>query len=324
MEACLYPTQMVHRLIKDPWLVLRVLLSIGVGIAFAFWDRSNLDQVKISESMVESDVLVDALSPLHELFAANPTRVPVVSAHILVFIYLFVISQFGIYIHTGDFIFPSVLLSWACALGLTRLTTLPLSSTAIRYNQGTWFFLERFVTDTTVSWHLMMLLLAVYSVCRAYPYLPTYALSAAVITMTCIYLLATRNAYTLSLIIAVFCAGVGIAGQMYLTARYTKYVERRNYERMGDVPEDVEMPQNEIRLAEELANHFTEDQDHEVEEEEEIKLEQNDMDTTTMDMPSGRLQFAQSHGEIELDEEDDDNDDGEQRRADEDPALKLP
>lgn len=273
----MYPHRMVHRLLRDPWLVVRVLLCIGVFVAFAFWDRSNLDQTEVSESAVKGDKLVAAMDWLHEIFANNPTRVPVVSAHILVFVYLFVLVQFAIYIQTGDFIFPAVLVAWLLALLITWLSPQPISATAIRYNQGAWFVLERFVTDTTVSWHVMMLILAIDSVRRVYPYYPTYLLSFLVLILTCMYLLATRNAYTSSLGWAALCAGAGIAGQRFLRSEYERRMELRHYEQM---PKDEREPmtRQEVELAQELANEFSTNR--------------------VADKPT----FRESDGEIELDE----------------------
>lgn len=257
----MYPHQVARRLVRDPWLVLRVLLCIGVFVAFAFWDRSNLDQTEVSESAVKGDKLVAAMDWLHEIFVNNPTRVPVVSAHILVFVYLFVLVQFGIYIQTGDFIFPAVLIAWLLALLITWLSPQPISATAIRYNQGAWFVLERFVTDTTVSWHLMMLILAIDSVRRVYPYYPTYLLSALVFVLTSMYLLATRNTYTSSIGWAALCAGAGIAGQHVLRTEYERRMKLRQYERMSEDSNDEREPMSrrEIELAKDLANEFTPD-----------------------------------------------------------------
>ena len=261
MEACLYPRKVARRLVRDPWLAVRVLLCVGVFVAFAFWDRSNLDQAEVSESAVKGDKLVAAMDWLHEIFVNNPTRVPVVSAHILVFVYLFVLVQFGIYIQTGDFIFPAVLVAWLLALLIAWLSPQPISATAIRYNQGAWFVLERFVTDTTVSWHVMMLILAIDSVRRVYPYYPTYLLSALVLVLTCMYLLATRNAYTSSLGWAALCAGAGIAGQQFLRTEYERRMKRRDYEKMPETSahEREPMTRREVELAQELANEFTDD-----------------------------------------------------------------
>lgn len=304
MEACLYPRQVARRLVRDPWLVLRVALCIGVFVAFAFWDRSNLDQTEVSESAVKGDKLVAAMDWLHEIFVENPTRVPVVSAHILVFVYLFVLVQFAIYIQTGDFIFPAVLVAWLLALLITWLSPQPISATAIRYNQGVWFVLERFVTDTTVSWHVMMLILAIDSVRRVYPYCPTYLLSILVLVLTCMYLLATRNAYTSSLGWAALCAGAGIAGQRFLRAEYERRLKLRDYERMPAADEEREsMTREEAKLAQELADHFTHGDDT-----------NNDNDN------AAKPEYRVSDGEIELEEletkeEEDDDDDEEETKS---------
>lgn len=282
----MYPRQAVRRLVRDPWLVLRVLLCIGVFVAFAFWDRSNSDQLEVSESVVKDDKLVAAMDWLHDIFVQNPTRVPVVSAHILVFIYLFVVAQFAIYIQTGDFIFPAVLIAWLMALLITWLNPQPISATAIRYNQGVWFVLERFVTDTTVSWHLMMLLLAIDSVRRVYPYYPTYLLSFLVFVLTCMYLLATRNAYTTSLGLAFLCAGGGVLGQHFLRTTYERYSKRRTYERMIDSSAHDAFTQQEIELAQDLADAF----------------DSNDEHKPTLNS-SQRFEYKASDGEIELNDE---------------------
>ncbi len=281
MEACLYPRQVARRLIRDPWLVLRVLLCIGVFVAFAFWDRSNLDQTEVSESAVKGDKLVAAMDWLHEIFVANPTRVPVVSAHILVFVYLFVLVQFAIYIQTGDFIFPAVLIAWLLALLITWLSPQPISATAIRYNQGAWFVLERFVTDTTVSWHLMMLILAIDSVRRVYPYYPTYLLSVLVFVLTGMYLLATRNTYTSSIGWAALCAGAGIAGQHFLRTEYERRMKLRRYEQMPDDDDREPMTRREIELAKDLANEFA--PDHRVAEKPSYRTNDGEIDLDELD-----------------------------------------
>lgn len=305
MESWLYPRRVARQLTSDPWLLLRILLCIGVFVGFAFWDRLNLNQVRESRSTISDDKFVEATSWLHTLFVENPTRVPVVGAHVLAFVYLFIMAQLAIYIQTGDFIFPAVLISWMLALFITWLTPLPLSPDAIRYAQSDWFVLERFVTDTTVSWHLMMLLLAIVSVCRVYPYYPMYLLSALVFVLTAVYLFATRNAYAVSLLLAVFCAGMGLTGQHVLRVKYEDYVKRRSYEQMKDTPQHTDgededvvmMDSRKTELAKALADEF----------------ESSEHRNSTH-----QLEFRQSDGEIMLDDEYTEHDDSRHRKEEED------
>lgn len=315
MEACLYPRRVVNRLISDPWLVLRIGVCVGVFVGFAFWDQLNLRQVEDSKSIISDDKLLGATDWLYKIFVENPTRVPVISAHVLMFVYLFIFAQLAIYVQTGDFIFPSVLISWMLALFITWLTPLPLSPDAIRYDQGTWFVLERFVTDTTVSWHLMMLILAIYSVIRAYPYYPTYLLSILVFVLTLVYLAATRNIYAVSFLFACLCAGAGIAGQIVLRNKYEEYITRRNYEQMKDGEDTDEnstmVSKRERELASALADEFTVSRDN--------PNAASDPEVVELH----RLELRPSDGEIELDG-DDDNDNAVERKEEEEEHIVLP
>lgn len=204
-----HPLQTLYALKKEPWTVLRAFVCVGIFVGFAFWEV-HMENVAPT-ACPHKDKLVEMFDSWHEAMDKDHSRIPEISSQILAVQYVAVIALMGIFVSRGDYILLAILCSWALGLFITLVTQLPVSPSSLRYYQGAWFPLEYFVTDYTVSWHAMMLCHCIFAITRVCPFWLLYLFAGFVFTLVCMYLMATRNTYTIAIVLGVAFAFAGRA-----------------------------------------------------------------------------------------------------------------
>ena len=217
-------------------MVVRIFFCAALFVAFAFWEDFNFGRSNDiqSEFQVDHDLGIRWTSWWYQMMLEHRDQVPIVAAHVLACLYILAVALFYRYVTAGDFIFPAILLSWLLALGLTTITALPVSTTAIGFNVAA-FPLEKFVTDTTVSWHTMLLVTCISVMWDSYPFKVMIPLWASVSVLVVGFLMATRRAYTISVVLGITCGAAGL----WLQTRLRRWYETPTVKRDDD--NDVEM-----------------------------------------------------------------------------------
>lgn len=235
-----HPLQTFYSLKREPWLVLRALVCVGIFVGFAFWEVHMVNSAP--DPCPHKDALVDLFDSWHKKMDEAHSRIPDISSQILAVQYVAVVALMAIFISRGDYILLAILCSWGLGLMVTLVTQLPVPEGSLRYYQGAWFPLEYFVTDYTVSWHTMILLHCIFAITRVCPYLRLYVFAAFVFTLVCMYLLATRNTYTIAILLGVGCA---------YTGRYVAELGKRLVEGEEKGTEEEKKPITEVKTSEE-------------------------------------------------------------------------
>jgi len=246
-----HPVEFAYSLKREPWRLFRITLCVGICIGFAFWNISARNDAPINDEQVKNDKLIALFTPWYERMNANRNRIPDISSQILALQYVAVIAMLSIFVTRGDFILVAILYSWGIGLFITSVTQLPMAASALRYYHGAWFPLEYIVTDYTVSWHSMILIHCIRAITRVCPFKLLYALAGVVFTLVAMYLLATRNAYFISI-----CLGASIAAAGEVMAWYTQQLVEKYTGDSGTAQEKKPLTEPQEIEIEELGNEL--------------------------------------------------------------------
>lgn len=246
-----HPVEFAYRLKREPWRLFRITLCVGICIGFAFWNISTRNDAPVNDELVKSDKLIALFTPWYERMNANRNRIPDISSQILALQYVAVIAMLSIFVTRGDFILVAILYSWGIGLFITSVTQLPMAVSALRYYHGAWFPLEYIVTDYTVSWHAMILIHCIRAITRVCPFKLLYVLATVVFSLVAMYLLATRNAYFISIWLGVSIAAAGETLAWYTQKLVEKYTgEKGTVQEKKPLtePQEIEIDELEPQL----------------------------------------------------------------------------
>ena len=216
----LYPRSLIKAVRSDWTILLRLAVSVGIVSALVAWSNSIKAEedgaAPTSDFIVENDVFVRWLMPFNDKLIQRPDLVPLSAAPILSYQYLLVLIVILFYINNGDYILPGVVTSWMLAICLTYIVKLPKASHSIPYYENLPFLFERYISNTTVSWHALILTICSANAWKIAPHCVMTTVLSLLWLWTVVFLFVMQTSSTIAVFAGTACGLLGLKVQDFI------------------------------------------------------------------------------------------------------------